>query len=369
LSEYRLRVGADIGCIVPGPSGGLANVVATALNGVIRRSPDMNVVVFATPLSEELIEVDERNVEMVRFPQDGFYTRLDAELSTRPVDVLFRAFPTLERLSFPLERQIVLIPDLLYEVLPHLLTPDVAAERRAAFGPPLRWAGAIATISHYVRSTITRVPGRTPDVFVMYPSVPEHDASYLSSVSREERALVPDGEFFFYPANWWPHKNHERLIEAVARHRKSTGRATELVLTGALETEDLASLPRNGFVRHLGYVRRPLLRLLYDRALAVTFFSLHEGFGIPLLEAFAAGTPVLCANSTSLPEVAGDAALTCDPRDVDAMARLMDEIVAKPGLRNLLTTRGRQRLDLFSCEGAIAELTAAIDRVHQRSLR
>ncbi len=110
-----------------------------------------------------------------------------------------------------------------------------------------------------------------------------------------------------------------------------------------------------------------MLRLLYERATALTFFSLHEGFGIPILEAFAAGTPVLCSNVSSLPEVAGDAALMCDPYDVDAMADAMVEIASDTVMRELLVERGKERLARFSWSDAADQLGSALDRVRVRA--
>ena len=104
---------------------------------------------------------------------------------------------------------------------------------------------------------------------------------------------------------------------------KTAQRPVQFLFTGhpnGWETfqKDFGHLP----IRHLGFVRPALLRKLLESARALVFFSLHEGFGMPLLEAFDAGTPVLCSNTTSLPEVGGDAVLSCDPTDEDAMSKL-----------------------------------------------
>src|SRR5262249_19111476 len=153
----------------------------------------------------------------------------------------------------------------------------------------------------------------------------------------------------FYPANLWPHKNHRRVVEAFARFLRQTGLDYELILTGHREgwrrlRAECTGLP----VRHLGFVSSAMLKRLYAGARALVFFSLFEGFGMPLLEAFAAGTPVLCSNTTSLPEVGGDAVLSCDPTDVAAMTDLMARIAGDDGLGRELAMRGRHRLQRFS---------------------
>ena len=110
-----------------------------------------------------------------------------------------------------------------------------------------------------------------------------------------------------------------------------------------------------------------MLRKLLEGARALVFFSLYEGFGIPLLEAFDAGTPVLCSNTTSLPEVGRDAVLACDPTDVEAMSELMARIIAEPNLRQDLVRRGKQRLKAYSWEESADNLMAACERVGQRA--
>jgi glycosyltransferase involved in cell wall biosynthesis len=110
-------------------------------------------------------------------------------------------------------------------------------------------------------------------------------------------------------------------------------------------------------------VRRELLQVLLSRARALLFFSLFEGFGMPLLEAFDAGTPVLCSNTTSLPEVGGDAVLTCDPTDVAAMSGLMGRILEEDGLRDRLTAAGRDRLPLYDWSASARNLIEACGRV------
>jgi glycosyltransferase involved in cell wall biosynthesis len=116
-------------------------------------------------------------------------------------------------------------------------------------------------------------------------------------------------------------------------------------------------------VRHLGHVRTALLQELLERTRALLFFSLFEGFGMPLLEAFAAGTPVLCSNTTSLPEIGGDAVLSCDPLDIGAQAHLMARILDEPTTRTSLVERGYRRLTAYSWEESARQLHEACRRV------
>ena len=98
----------------------------------------------------------------------------------------------------------------------------------------------------------------------------------------------------------------------------------------------------------IGRAEPELLAQLLGAATALVYPSFFEGFGIPILEAFQAETPVITSNVTSMPEVAGDAALLIDPHDVNAIAKAMEEIATKPELREELICRGRKQRLLFN---------------------
>jgi glycosyltransferase involved in cell wall biosynthesis len=140
-----------------------------------------------------------------------------------------------------------------------------------------------------------------------------------------------------------------------------------LALTGYPEgwtevQKDFGALP----VFHLGFVHEGLLRALFEGAQAVVFFSLYEGFGIPLLEAFDAGTPVICSSAGSLPEVGAGAVLACEATDVEAMSDLMERVVIDRSVRARLIAAGRERLACYSWEQSARNLVAACERVARR---
>jgi glycosyltransferase involved in cell wall biosynthesis len=112
-------------------------------------------------------------------------------------------------------------------------------------------------------------------------------------------------------------------------------------------------------VTFTGYVDDRALRALYARALALVAPSFGEGFGLPLVEAMACGTPIITANLTAMPEVAKDAALTIDPRDLDAMAEAMERVASDSTLRSDLAARGRQRAASYTWERAAREVLRA----------
>ena len=146
-----------------------------------------------------------------------------------------------------------------------------------------------------------------------------------------------------------PHKNLERLLHAFAEQDPDT----LLVLTGhaGRVTDDLKALATQlgiaDRVRFTGWIEDADVEGLYRLATAFAYPSLHEGFGLPVLEAMHRGVPVVCSDATSLPEVAGDAALLVDARDTHALATALHRVLTDPALRTDLAARGPTRAAQF----------------------
>jgi glycosyltransferase involved in cell wall biosynthesis len=147
-----------------------------------------------------------------------------------------------------------------------------------------------------------------------------------------------------------PHKNLPTLLQAFARAETDT----PLVLAGFHDprfADPQAQVAQLGIAKRVRFVGAPSddeLPILYSAAVAFAMPSLYEGFGLPVLEAMACGTPVVCSNSSSLPEVAGDAALLVAPRDVDGWADAITRLLSDEALRAQLSARGMMRAGEFS---------------------
>lgn len=150
-----------------------------------------------------------------------------------------------------------------------------------------------------------------------------------------------------------PRKNLARLIEAYARLPEKLRRENPLVVAGASGWKNQKirrAAKKARYVHSAGYIDRKLLPALYHMASVFAFPSLYEGFGMPLLEAMAAGVPVLTSNVSAMPEVAGEAAVYCDPRSVEGIAEALQALLEDPSRAALLGERGRARARLFTWE-------------------
>ena len=177
-------------------------------------------------------------------------------------------------------------------------------------------------------------------------------------VRVRERYQLHD-EFVLYAGNVKPHKNLERLIEAFDICASRGLDHLKLVLIGD-EISKYAALRRavhqhqlHKYVRFLGYLPEETLAVMYRLAGVFVFPSLYEGFGLPPLEAMASGTPVVTSNVSSLPEVAGDAAVLVDPYDPQAIADGIYRVLTDEELRRDLRRKGLARAQQFSWEDSV----------------
>lgn len=373
-----LKVGIDLRYITSGASGGVAPQITETFRALILQQPDWRFHVFGTMFNQDLVPAASPNVVHYSLPLDTYYPDQQAILDAEAIDVLYRPFPNEDELTFPLSKQIVFIPDLQHEYFPDFFSPAMLAFRRTHFARLITGCGAVATNTHHARDSIReRYRNTHNDVFLMPPSsqiaVMENAPQVSEAFSERIAALEP---YFLFPANLWKHKNHAALLEAFRRFRESGSQAKSynaksynLVLTGhAKGWEELARSHATEGVHHLGFVSREELAYLYRHAKALTFVSLFEGFGIPVMEAFGAGCPVICSHAASLPEIAGDAALLCDPEDPDAIAGAMARMASDPDLARSLAAKGRARMNAYSWEESARNLGEAILRVATRPL-
>ena len=171
----------------------------------------------------------------------------------------------------------------------------------------------------------------------------------------------------------YPHKNFETLIDAYGKLSPTLRKKYPLVIAGGKKKylnhlkRYVAKLEIRNEVHFLGYVPIQLMPYLYREAYALVFPSLYEGFGIPLLEAMACGCPVISSNTSSMPEVCGDAAIYFDPLDTDSLATAMKFLIGNENTRQELTERGLIQSKKFSWEQSAKNLKTEIDKQFQKT--
>ncbi len=172
---------------------------------------------------------------------------------------------------------------------------------------------------------------------------------------RPRRLRMPPGEFLLCPGTLEPRKNQARLLTALGEIKRTTGACPPLVLAGGMPKggPDWSRLATEAGLTpeeavFLGYVSDAELLWLYDHCRLLVYPSLYEGFGLPVLEAFGRGAPVICGRGSSLTELAGDAARLVDPINTDDLALTVRELWADEPARRELAERGRRRARDFS---------------------
>jgi glycosyltransferase involved in cell wall biosynthesis len=273
-------------------------------------------------------------------------------------------------------RSVVTIHDCIHLMFPQYLPNRMALTyARVSIGMASRRATRVLTVSESSKRDILRfvdIPAEKIDV--IYNAYDERfgiEPREEDVVRVRERYQLQD-PFVLYAGNVKPHKNLERLIEAFDLVRARGFDQLKLVLIGD-EISKYAALRRavhshqlHKYVRFLGYLPEATLAAMYRLAGVFVFPSLYEGFGLPPLEAMASGTPVVTSNVSSLPEVAGGAAILVDPYDPVSIADGIARILGDPALRADLRQKGLARAKEFSWETSVRRVREIYQEVAGR---
>jgi alpha-1,3-rhamnosyl/mannosyltransferase len=259
-------------------------------------------------------------------------------------------------------RIVVTIHDCIHLRFPQdLPNPAAIYYARAMMAAAARRSRRILTVSQASKDDIVhflKIPAGKVEVIYNAPDPRLALEPTAEQVAHVRERFLLTAPFILYTGNIKPHKNVDRLIEAFALLRRDGFEDVKLLVIG----DDISKYPKlrrlvhrfqlHQHVRFLGFVPDATLAVLYRLAAVFVFPSLYEGFGLPPLEAMAAGAPVVASNRSSLPEVVGDAALLIDPMDAGAIARAMARVLGEPRLREDLIQRGRERTPFSGAIGA-----------------
>lgn len=230
-------------------------------------------------------------------------------------------------------------------------------------------AGRIATVSKYSKQDMVTSFGANPDkIDVVYNGSHENYQVLPEETIKQVRAQYSEGQpYFLYVGSIHPRKNVERLLQAFNQFKKTTNAPLKLLIVGrrmgkGSPVEQL--LPTLEFAKDiifLGYLSTDELPKVVGAAYALTYVSLFEGFGIPLLEALYCNVPSITSNTSSMPEVVGDAGLLADPTSIEDIAQQMQNLWEQPQLRQALIEKGKQQRQFFSWEQTAQKLWQSLE--------
>lgn len=269
---------------------------------------------------------------------------------------------------FLMKRHVLTLHDGAVLSHPEWFSTAFVLRRRWLLPRLLRSACKVITVSHFAKRHIcAHADVRADDVAVIYNGVDQERFRPASeaSIRQTREALRLPPRYVLGLGSLEPRKNFRGLLRAWSRAQEHLAGSCELVIAGGggRNFRDVALRTSSPHVRFLGYVPDAHLPALYSGAAAFAYPSVFEGFGLPVLEAMACGTPVVTSTTSSLPEVAGDAAVLVDPLDVEAVAEGIVSAVEERALRRRLRRKGLARARSFTWERAAAETWRVLSEV------
>ena len=377
--DAPIRVGIDLSCLLARPWTGIGYYTFNLMRAFFEaRHPAVSLKVFAAAARPDAaalagLSVPDADLRMARIP-----TRLRISLALRlglpaierytgPVDVAHGAFHLLP----PARRakRMVTVFDLGAFLHPETRPPKNAALHRRLLSHAIPRADRIITLSESVKREVSeRFEVSEARISVVPGGVrPEEFATAPEEIDLARARHGVPKDYFIHLGTLDPRKNLPRLIEAYGRVRERRA-CPALVLAGPRGWMDnavferIARLGLAEHVIHTGYLERTDAVALLCGARACLYPSLYEGFGLPVLEAMAAGTPVLTSAVSSMPEVAGGAALLVEPTEVDSIAAGIEALLDDPDAVRERVARGRKRSASFTWERAAEDLAAAYQK-------
>jgi glycosyltransferase involved in cell wall biosynthesis len=328
------------------------------IEALLSRAPDRySFRLYFNQPPQSAISNQQSAIRVIPFPRLWTHVRLTTEMIRYRPDLLFVPAHVLP-IIHP-RRSVVTVHDLGYLYFPEAHPP----RQRWYLDRSTRWhtrtaAHLLADSAATKRDLINQYHADPDTITVAYPGL---DPSIKrvddpNEIARVKAKYHIDGDYLLYLGTIQPRKNLQRLLAAFA----SRNLHPALVLAGksGWYTDELLKQANNR-VKFIGYVDAADKNALLSGAMAFVFPSLYEGFGFPVLEAMACGVPVLCSNTSSLPEVAGEAAVLVNPLEVDDIARGLHEITTNANLRRTLIERGNQQAQQFTWQ-ACADVVLSV---------
>ena len=335
---------------------GIGRTTLASLRAMLRRNTEDEFFLFLPSDAPEELGLEAENLTCIdtdvslkqplRSMLFGEFS-LPRRLKGRKIDLYYS--PSFLLPAFPgAAAEVICVHDLAWRLFPKTKSVLFRTYMNRRLPRALKRAARIVCVSNATQATLLEHYPRTKrdNTRVVHNGV-ELDVFYPDPAEGGEQPFVA------VVGNQDPRKNIGTLLDAFPRFRTRM-RPCRLVMVGPGE-QPRAKPPAVDFI---GYLEESALAKLYRRALMVVQPSLYEGFGLPVLEAMACGTPVACADIDVFREVAGEAACYFDPKDADSIAATMEELAGDDALRAQLTAAGLERAQRFSWDAAAEKLLA-----------
>lgn len=378
MPSRPIRIAIDASCAMETPVTGVGYAALYLLRALCRANHGLDLRLFATPDRHSAKALDDlrpcftswstpqrmRQLKYCLWPAVNWPP---IEWFCGSVDIahnLFHQLPAARN-----ARRVVTIHDLSFLRMPEVHTRRNVEKQTRLVRHCARHADAIVAVSEHCRREIIDLLGVAPDKIFVIKNAVDHaefesplDTAQLTTL-KERLGLKHD--YFIHLGTLEPRKNLPRLLRAYNQLRRRQSHCPQLLLVGKrgwlsdpiFETMDALCL--HGDVVHAGHLSRAEAVLLLRGALACAYVSLYEGFGLPVLEAMAARTPVVCSDIGPLREVAGDTALFVEPDDEDALTAALESILSGPATAQTRAGAAWIRVKTFTWDQSAAALARA----------
>lgn len=318
-----------------------------------------------------------KNFKFVHINFHRLWTQAGLALATfeSKIDVLFVPSHTLPLIRRPGLKTVMTVHDLGAEYLPFTHQIKQILYLKFITWVQLKTASHLIAVSQATKKDlISRIGIKEKDISVIYEGLNEalSEGSNVSFRDISSKYDIESQKYFLFVGTIQPRKNLERVINAFyALIQNPLYKDFKLVLVGkrGWKSDQIYSLPKRldiePQVKFLGRVDDKELKTLYANSRAFIFPSLFEGFGLPILEAYASGTPVITSNLSSMPEVAGDGAILVNPLNEEQITEAMSQIITNDTLRDSLINKGRIQLKKFSWQKAATQTLSVLKRVYE----
>lgn len=384
MNALQTTIALDLSCAAEYPVTGVGYAAIYQVQALLRRRLNFGYKVVATGdvrgkalLRKELPGIERQFVlPYARLLKYGLWTRF----SWPPIEWFIGEVDIAHNLCHqtPATRRgvrAVTIHDLSFLRVPETHTERTVEVQTRLLNQCARDADALIAVSEHCKAELVELMGVAPERIHVVPNgvrLKEFEAPFDETAHAALKARIGlDREYFIQLGTLEPRKNIERLIEAYDRVRERRGKIPQLLLVGALGwksggiVEAIRAATGNGDIVHAGYLRRDEAVLLLRGARACLYPSLYEGFGLPVLEAMAAGTPVMTSRVSALPEVIGETGLLVDPYDTESMASAICLLLDDPPAARQRAAAARLRAQGMTWE----ESAARLERVYRQLAR